>query len=177
MNKKTLKWVFLCALVTGFVHAQQNDRENTKRPREATDRGNWVARRVVSKEFMDKVGIQGDQAKKIKADLDAIDKQSSKLNEEIAKAAAQQAEIAKKVLSEPGANVDEIMKIIERIGALRTEQAKLATRRLVVIRDNLTAEQREKASAILDEEQKKMREERMRNGGVPQKKPEAAKDN
>ena len=177
MSKKTFKWVLLCAFVTGLVHAQQNDRENTKHPREATDRGNWVARRVVSKEFMDKVGIQGDQAKKIKADLDAIDRQSFKLTEEIAKAAAQQAEIAKKVLSEPGANVDEIMKIIERIGAFRTEQAKLATRRLVVIRDNLTAEQREKASAILDEEQRKMREARVRNGDGPQKKQEAAKAN
>ena len=56
-----------------------------------------------------------------------------------------------------------------------TEQAKLATKRLVVIRDNLTPEQREKASAILDEEHKKLREEHARNGGAaPQKKTEAA---
>ena len=63
--------------------------------------------------------------------------------------------------------------IIERIGTYRTEQAKLATRRLVVIRDNLTAAQREKATAILDEEQKKRREERERN--TPANRPAAPK--
>lgn len=45
-----------------------------------------------------------------------LDAKASKLEEEINKAALEQAEIAKKVLSEPGASADEIMKIIERIG-------------------------------------------------------------
>ena len=175
MITKTGKWVLFCAFVAVAAGAQQSDRDATHRQRAPSVSGNWVAKRVVSKEFMEKVGIQGEQAKKIKADLDAIDKQSSKLNEEIAKAAAQQAEIAKKVLSEPGANVDEIMKIIERIGAYRTEQAKLATRRLVVIRDNLNAEQREKASAILNEDQKKWRDARESNTSTPQNKPAEAK--
>jgi len=160
MFAKAAQPIILCALVAFSAIGQQSDRETARRQRTASPRGNWVAKRVMSKEFMEKVGIQGEQAKKIKVDLDALDKQASKLDEDIQKAAAQQAEIAKKVLSEPGANVDEIMKIIERIGTYRTEQAKLATRRLVVIRDNLTAVQREKASAILDEEQKKRREER-----------------
>lgn len=175
MNHQTLIWALLCVLASTSVQAQQTDRETARRARDVSERGNWMARRVVSKEFAEKVGIEGDQAKKIKAEMDALDKQSAALNEEISKAAVQQAEIAKKVLSEPGANVDEIMKIIERIGSYRTEQAKLATKRLVVIRDNLTPEQREKASAILDEEHKKMREEHTRNGGAaPQKKTEAA---
>lgn len=175
MKRLALTWALLGVMVSTFSLAQQTDRENARRPRDVAERGNWIARRVVSKEFAEKVGIQGDQAKKIKAEMDAIDKQSSALNEEISKSAAQQAEIAKKVLSEPGANVDEIMKIIERIGSYRTEQAKLATKRLVVIRDNLTPEQREKASAILEEEHKKMRDEHARNGGgaTPQKKTES----
>jgi len=163
MFTKASQLIVLCLLVAFAATGQQNDRETARRQRNTLNRGNWVAKRVMSKEFMEKVGIQGEQATKIKAALDSLDKQSSKIDEEIEQAATQQAEIAKKVLSEPGANVDEIMKIIERIGTCRTEQAKLATRRLVVIRDNLTAEQREKASAILNEEQKKGREERERN--------------
>lgn len=163
MVTTTTKWIILCFFCAGATFAQQNEHENARRQRATLNRGNWVAKRVMSKDFMDKVGIEGEQAKKIKEALDALDKQSTKLDGEIEQAAAQQGEIAKKVLSEPGANVDEIMKIIELIGTKRTEQAKLATRRLVVMRDNLTAEQREKASAILNEDQKKWREEHERN--------------
>jgi len=119
-----------------------------------------MAKRVMSKDFMEKVGLSDDQARKLKEELEAIDKQSTAYDQEIKKAAAQQAEIAKKVLSEPGADVDGMMTLIEKIGAWRTEQAKLATRRLVVIRDNLTPEQREKAVSILTADQKKWREER-----------------
>jgi hypothetical protein len=164
MVTTTTKWLIFCLLCAGSAFAQPNEHENARRQqRTALNRGNWIAKRVMSKDFMDKVGIEGEQAKKIKEALDALDKQSTQLDEEIEQAAAQQGEIAKKVLSEPGANVDEIMKIIERIGNKRTEQAKLATQRLVVMRDNLTAQQREKASAILNEDQKKWREERERN--------------
>ena len=139
-------------------------------------RGNWVAKRVLSKDFMEKVGIQGEQAAKIKAALDALDKQSAKLDEQIQHEATRQAEIAKHVLTEPGASVDEIMTIIARIGTYRTEQAKLAIQRLVVIRDNLTAEQREKASAILNEEVKKGKEERdTREHNALQNRPAAPK--
>lgn len=162
MNMNTLCVFILGACLASAAAAQQqNDREAAHRQRMmATPRGNWMAKRVMSKEFMEKVGIGGDQAQKIKAELEAIDKQSATYDQEIGAAAAEQAKIAKKVLSEPGANVDEMMKIIEKIGAWRTEQAKLATKRLVTIRDNLTPEQREKAAAILMEDQKKWREER-----------------
>jgi len=145
--------------VGGAFGQPQNEREQPRVQR-SLNHGNWVGKRVLTKEFMDKVGIQGAQAAKIKAEIDLLDVKSSKLEEAIGKAALEQAEMAKKVLSEPGANTDEIMKIIERIGQYRTEQAKLATQRLVVIRDNLTAAQREKASEILNVEGKKRLEER-----------------
>jgi hypothetical protein len=155
-------WLILAVFMTAMANGQQNDRDTTRRQRVGINRDNWIAKRVTSKEFLEKVGIQGDQATKLKASMESIDKQSAKLSEDIKQAAIKQAEIAKKVLAEPGANVDEIMKIIEQIGKWRTEQAKLATQRLVVIRDNLTAEQRAKASAILMEEQKKGRETKER---------------
>ncbi len=142
-----------------FGQPPQSTHEQPRMSR-SLNRGNWVGKHVLTKEFMDKVGIQGEQAAKLKAEFDALDTKASKLEEDINKAALEQAEIAKKVLSEPGANVDEIMKIIERIGQYRTEQAKLATQRLIVIRDNLTAAQREKASEILSAEGKKRLEDR-----------------
>ena len=128
MNKLCVFILGAC-LASAAAAQQQNDREAAHRQRMmATPRGNWMAKRVMSKEFMEKVGIGGDQAQKIKAELEAIDKQSATYDQEI--------------------------------GAAAAEQAKLATKRLVTIRDNLTPEQREKAAAILMEDQKKWREER-----------------
>lgn len=162
MINKYAYGLMFAVLTVSFACGQQVEKENNRRPRAGAGltHANWIANRIASKEFLEKVGIQGEQAAKLKASMEAIDKQSAKLNEQIKIAAGQQAQIAKKVLAEPGANVGEIMAIIEKIGKMRTEQAKLATQRLVVIRDNLTAEQREKASALLSEEQKKWREDK-----------------
>ncbi len=161
--KKILS-VFLFFIVAVTATGEQTKRESSHRALAASvNRGTWMARRLMSEEFMQKVGIEGDQAKKIKEELEKIEQQSAQLDKEINRAAMHQAEIAKKVLSEPNASVDEIMKIIDHIGACRIEQAKLATRRLVVIRDNLTAEQRKKVSDFLSEERKKMHETRERN--------------
>ena len=158
MGPRILSALLFLMVATAFGQTQ-NAHEQPRTSRNL-NYGNWVGKRVLTKEFMEKVGIKDEQAAKIKAEFAAIDAQSNKLDEEINKAAQEQALIAKKVLSEPGAKTDEIMKIIERIGQYRTEQAKLATQRLVVIRDNLTKEQREKASEILTIEGKKRLEER-----------------
>ena len=179
---RVLSVLLVLAVVTAFGQPQ-NERESTRIPR-SLNYGNWVGKRVLTKDFMEKVGIKEEQAAKIKAEFERIDVQTHKIDESISKAALEQAEIAKKVLAEPGANTDEIMKIIERIGQYRTEQAKLATLRLVVIRDNLTAAQREKASEILNGEGKRRleeraarleREERERNAAQPNR-PAATKN-
>lgn len=166
-EKRIVQWIVFCLLIGFVAQGEPKDRENVRHQRTSVTRENWISKRVMSKEFMEKSGIQGDQAKKLKVDFDILDAQSAKLNDEIKQAAARQGEIAKKVLSESGANVDELMKIIEQIGKCRTEQAKIATRRLVAIRDNLTPEQREKASALLNEEKKKEHDTRERKNQVP----------
>jgi hypothetical protein len=157
--------ILLFVSLTGLgAVGQQNEHEQFRKGRTAMGgRGNWLGRRIVSQEFMDKVGIQGEQATKLKAELDALEQQSQKLEADIEKAALEQAEVAKRVLAEPGADGDELMKQVERIGKLRTEQAKLATKRLIVFRDNLTSVQREKVLALQNDEQKRWREEREKN--------------
>jgi len=150
---------FIALLVAGTYGQEQNNRQDPPRVSRSLNYGNWVGKRVMTQEFMEQVGIQGEQAKKLKESLEVLEGKLRTLDETINQAALQQAEIAKKVLSEPGASVDEVMKIIENIGKLRTEQAKLSTQMLVVIRDSLTAEQREKANAIIVAEgQKRMKE-------------------
>ena len=122
--------------------------------------GNWVGKRVLTKEFIEQVGISPEQAAKLKETLDALDARATKLDEEINQAALEQAKIAKQALSEPGASMDEVMQKIEQIGKMRTEQAKLTTLVLVAIRDNLTDEQRKKANEIIASEGKKRMQER-----------------
>ena len=179
---RVISLLLTVAALSGFGQPPVNRGEAPRQSR-SLNYGNWVGKRVLTKEFMEHVGIQDEQAKKLKQDLDALEAQSLKLDELINQAALEQAEIAKKVLSQPGASVDEVMKIIERIGKLRTDQAKLTTQTLVVIRDSLTAEQREKANALIAAEgQKRMkeravrreREEREHNGKQPPR-PDAPK--
>ena len=123
--------------------------------------GNWVGKQVMNPEFMEKVDIQAEQAQKLKAEIDKIETRLKALDEEINKAALQQADIARKVLAEPGTSAEEIMKLIERIGAMRTEQAKLSTQILMVIRDNLTEEQRKKAHELITAEGQRRFKERL----------------
>lgn len=175
---KTLRVAVILMIVATAGFGQRPD-NNVNRERPMVNRslnyGNWVGRHITNKEFMEKVGIAGDQAEKIKAEMEKIDTRLKELDMTINRAAMQQAEIAKKVLAEPGASIDEIMKIIEHIGQLRTEQAKLSTQILVVVRDNLTEEQRKKAQELIAVEgQKRFAEraarrekEEQRPGGGP----------
>ena len=158
--KRRIPLFFVCGvLAVGVTFGQQNGDAAPRHPR-TLNRGNWVGKRVLTKEFMEKVGIQSEQAEKIKTELAALEAKSQKLEETINQEALKQAELAKKVLDEPGASIDEIMRIIERIGQYRTEQAKLAMQLMLVIRDNLTADQRKKASELLSSEGKRRMEER-----------------
>lgn len=135
--------------VAGWVQAQPPPGTGRPRPPRTINRSNWVGKHVLSPEFMEQVGLRGAQAEQLKAELEEIQAQAQRLEETINREALRQGELARNVLSEPGASVDEIMAIIERIGRHRTEQAKLATRQLVVIRDRLTAEQRKKARELI----------------------------
>ena len=159
--------IALTAATAVAVFAQQPDNNNANRDRPDRMRmarpmnyGNWVGRQVMEKEFMEKVGIKDEQAAKLKEEIEKIEARRKTTEETIDQLAAQQAEIAKKVLAEPGADIEEVMKLIERIGQLRTEQAKLSTQTLVVIRDTLTEEQRKKTQELIAAEGQRRAQER-----------------
>ena len=122
--------------------------------------GNWMEGRIMQPDFMQKVGITQEQVDKLKAALKDLDDASQKINEEIMTLSRQQGELARKVLVETGANPEELMQLVEKIGKLRTDQAKLMTQRIIIIRDNLTPEQRTKIGTVLQEEQQ-TRQQRM----------------
>lgn len=165
--------IAILVVTAGIAFGQQPDnnarRERPPRPPRTMNmnHGNWVGKYVMEKAFLNKVGVEEERAKKLQDELGKVDAQLTALDETINKTALQQAEVAKKVLSEPGASVDEMMQIIERLGQARTDQAKLSTQILVIIRDNLTDEQRKKAQDLISAEGRKRMQERMggRRGG------------
>ena len=127
--------------------------------------GNWMEGRIMQPDFMQKVGISQEQVDKLKAALKDLDDASQKINEEIMTLSRQQGELARKVLIETGSNPEELMQLVEKIGKLRTDQAKLMTKRIIIIRDNLTPEQRTKIGTVLQEEQQARQQRRQQNPG------------
>ncbi len=112
---------------------------------------------MTNPEFMKKIGITEEQSKKLREAWKLIEKESSKIEDEIRLLARQQAEHVKKALAEEGSNTTAIMEIIEKIGKLRIDQAKLAMKRVIIIRDHLTPEQRKLLNKVVEEDQQKWR--------------------
>ena len=137
--------------------------------------GLWLERKVTNPEYMQKLGITGEQAKKLNAGWKIIEEQNKKLEEEIHLLARQQAELAKQVLAQSGSDTKNLMTLVEKIGTLRIEQAKLAMQRVILIRDHLTPEQRTKLNALLEDDQKKWRAAREEVGRRHENDPEAGK--
>lgn len=177
--KKTV-WMLMCALAAASLFGQ-----NTNRNQHASASGQalafrgrgqgpsgvgggsshgsnsfWIERKVTNPEYMQKIGVSEEQAKKLKLSWKQFEEQNQKMEEEIHLLARQQAELAKKVLSQPGSDTKELMALVEKIGMLRIEQAKQAMQRVILIRDHLTPEQRTKLNALLEEDQKKWRSSR-----------------
>jgi Spy/CpxP family protein refolding chaperone len=119
--------------------------------------GFWLERKVTNPEFMKQVGITDEQATKLREAWKLIEDESTKLEEEIHQLARQQAEHLKKALSEEGSDTSAVMDVVEKIGKIRIEQAKLAMKRVILIRDHLTPEQRKLLGKTIEDDQKKWR--------------------
>lgn len=127
---------------------------------------NWLGNHINDQEFLKKAGIENEQAEVIKTESAKLDAKMKELDEKIEQAALQQAELSRKILAEPGAEIDEVIKIIETISQYRLEQSKLSFQNLVLIRDNLSEEQRKKAQDLIMEEGRRRFAERAAAGGM-----------
>jgi len=127
--------------------------------------GGGLERIIMQPAFLEQAGISQEQVDKLKAALKELDDAAAKINEEITTLSRQQADLMRKVLVETDAKPDELMALTEKIGGLRTEQAKLVNKRILVIRDNLTAEQRKKIGDALQDQQQRMQQRRQNAGG------------
>lgn len=159
-----LRSLLICGslLLVNTCWCQQAPTNSLSRPRLPGGLGsNFIERYVLSPDFRAEYHVTDDQASKIKMQLDELEKEVLRLEAEIAVYAQQQADVVRRLMDDPTAGEDELFSIIEKIGKDRMAQAKIAMKRLIVIRNNLTAEQRKHAMNKLVEEYERRQQERM----------------
>lgn len=95
------------------------------------------------------IGLQTNIVAKLREEFHAIQTQQTELDTQIRKLALDQASRMSKLLLSSDVSTNEVMKAVEEIGRLRTEQAKLAVQNLMVVRKYLTPDQIRKARELM----------------------------
>ena len=125
------------------------------------------------------IGVNADTVARLREDSSAIQVRRGELDARIQKLSLAQADHMAKVLMAPNASTNEVMSIIDEIGRLRTEQAKLTVQTLMVVRKYLTLDQIHKARVLMRElngggpasPAKKEKNSQQPPGGMPPAKP------
>lgn len=128
------------------------------------DQGAMIVRMLSNPKFLAEVDISTEQATKLQSALKDVESKMIDLEAEIKKASLSQTEQMTKLLADTQSSPKELMATVEKIGGLRTEQAKLQIQRLVVVRENLTPDQIAKARTVMREHMEKVRGELARRG-------------
>ena len=168
MRVKGLSFLLLAGLL-GYAWGQEAGappKGNRMPPHDGPRHGemmgpmNWVGVLLSTDEFAKEVALTDEQKTAIKKAVEEIDTTNRTLQEQIGELARRQADLYKKTFFTTDASAAEIYTIIDEIGKRRAEQAKLSVRQMLVIRDILTEEQREKTSQYVREIGRKRLQER-----------------
>ena len=126
-----------------------------------------IDRLLANPKFVAELGLTDDTVNKLHDEMKGVQDQFIDLDAQIRKLALEQAEQMSRCLQSAEAGTNGLMKVVEEIGKQRTEQAKLAIQRLLVIRKYLTPEQIRKARELVRERmQQKERETRGEQTGA-----------
>ena len=177
---KKLGIVIVAALATVCVLAQDRPRRGGKhqrgeraamgeRPMRGPGpmmQGAWVPRMLSSKASMEKIGVTDEAlSTKLLAELKPLKEQGDMLEKKLHEVSREQFRMMQGLLRDKGADPKAVMEKIDEVAKLRAEQGSLSVRALVVLRDNLSPEQLEKARALIMERGRERG--RMRRGMGP----------
>lgn len=109
--------------------------------------------------------LTDEQKAAFKKENAALDERQAVVTEALRAAALEQAALATKVMADKQAPTDTLMALVEKIGGLKTDQAKIQTEKLLVIRTTLTDEQIRSASAVVQKRIERVRERMQQRGG------------
>lgn len=157
---KTFKTLFIIISLLSTLHAQEMNRERKGgfggTPPNREMQHLRFAKIILSEKCVQEAKITPEQVECLKKEFQLLDQKMFEINKQIEEASKKQAAVSVKVLTTPGDDGREMMKLTEDIGNLRTEQAKLSVKVLMVIRDNLQPAQRASVVAMMCEEREKM---------------------
>lgn len=168
-----LNWMMM-VMTGGFLFAAPPmdpppDQPPPRHARRMANMGNWVGRIAQTPVFAEAVGISDAQQETLRKGLREIEAKQRALEEKIRSAAREQARACRELLGNPDLKTDVVYQKIEEISAYRTEQAKLSIQSMLLIRNELTPVQREKADAFFQkmgkEHRQRMREKRRESAG------------
>ncbi len=176
---KKLGIVIVAALATVCVLAQDKPRRGGKHRGErpaAGERqmhgpmmhaaGAWVPRMLADKASLEKIGVtDGALCTKLLAELKPLKEQGDVLEKKIREISREQAQLMRGLLKDKASDPKTAMDKIDEVAKLRAEQGRLSVRALVVLRDNLSSEQLEKAREFILERGRERG--RMRQGMGP----------
>ena len=177
---KKLGIVIVAALATVCVLAQDRPRRGGKhqrgeraamgeRPMHGPGpmmQGAWVPRMLSSKASLEKIGVADEAlSTKLLAELKPLKVQGDMLEKKLHEVSREQFRMMQGLLRDKGADSKAVMEKIDEVAKLRAEQGRLSVRALVVLRDNLSPEQLEKARAFIMERGRERG--RMRHGMGP----------
>ena len=176
---KKLGIVIVAALATVCVLAQDKPRRGGKHRGErpaAGERqmhgpmmhaaGAWVPRMLADKASLEKIGVTDEAlGTKILAELKPLREQGDVLEKKIREISREQAQLMRGLLKDKASDPKAAMDKIDEVAKLRAEQGRLSVRAIVVLRDNLSPEQLEKAREFILERGRERG--RMRQGMGP----------
>ena len=176
---KKLGIVIVAALATVCVLAQDKPRRGGKHRGErpaAGERqmhgpmmhaaGAWVPRMLADKASLEKIGVtDGALCTKLLAELKPLKEQGDVLEKKIREISREQAQLMRGLLKDKSSDPKAAMDKIDEVAKLRAEQGRLSVRALIVLRDNLSSEQLEKAREFILERGRERG--RMRQGMGP----------
>lgn len=133
--------------------------------------GAWVPRMLATKGNLAKIGVTDEAlVAKLLGELKPLREQGDQLEQKVRENARAYAQLMRTLLMDKGSDPQAAMAKNDEVAKLRAEQGRLSVKALLVLRDNLSPEQLEKARAYILERGRERG--RIRRGG-PGQGPEA----
>ena len=158
------------AIVAACAFAQEKPNPQPRRmmprmPMMMHQSGPWVARMLSSKTTLEKIGVADEALRdKIIAMIAPLKDKGDALDKKIRDIAFEQAEMTRALFDDKTRDPKPVMDKIGEVAKLRAEQARISVKAMLMLRENLSAEQLEKAKTVIFERGRERR--RMRNGGA-----------
>ena len=112
--------------------------------------GPWVARMLSSKTTLEKIGVTDEAMREaILAGIVPLREKGDAIEKKIRDISREQAELTRGLFEDKQSDPKPVMDKISEVAKLRAEQGRISVKAIIVLRDNLSPEQLEKAKSVI----------------------------